>query len=564
MTSVSFRAQGLTSLSPSRLSIRGLAATRVSALRPLSTDAIRETRPSTQSSQAPLPLKHSNGSAKQEGTIASVFASLSGGSLDDKLPPRFSELKKSMVRDDRHKRALKQAWLDVLSRLERRVEETKKLGPKTIPEVNYPGDANILKPVSEWVSAENLEQIKDRGVVVVKGVVPQEQALRWKQEIREYVNRNPQVKGFPEDNPQVYELYWSKPQLEARGNHALLQTSRTFLSLFHAPSQGAGASSSGRVSPPSLSVSLSNPLTYADRLRIRLPGDSKFALGPHIDGGGVERWECETFRGVWSSILEGGTGWARHDPWSLGPSAERLGAKTDMYGGPGQCAVFRPLQGWLSMSYTRSNEGTLRVLPFLKESTAYIILRPFFSPKKKRSKTGDPTVVIAKEDISEEEYLSAENWEFDSDSSNFPGCSLGHNIELSDSTHPHLRLGETMTSIPKVEPGDMVLWHCDQVHSVEARHCGKGDSSVMYIPAIPTTKVNFDYVLQQSRDFRRGSPPPDFPGGQGESYFDGRGRPEDIASPMARRAMALEKFEIQDGMSLAERNLLDYCNALIR
>jgi hypothetical protein len=26
--------------------------------------------------------------------------------------------------------------------------------------------------------------------------------------------------------------------------------------------------------------------------------------------------------------------------------------------------------------------------------------------------------------------------------------------------HPHLKLNETMTSVPKVKPGDMVFWHC--------------------------------------------------------------------------------------------------------
>ena len=27
-------------------------------------------------------------------------------------------------------------------------------------------------------------------------------------------------------------------------------------------------------------------------------------------------------------------------------------------------------------------------------------------------------------------------------------------------THPHLRLDDTMVSVPKVYPGDMVFWHC--------------------------------------------------------------------------------------------------------
>ncbi len=32
-------------------------------------------------------------------------------------------------------------------------------------------------------------------------------------------------------------------------------------------------------------------------------------------------------------------------------------------------------------------------------------------------------------------------------------------------THPHLRLEQTMVSMPKVYPGDMVFWHCVRVVS---------------------------------------------------------------------------------------------------
>jgi hypothetical protein len=38
-------------------------------------------------------------------------------------------------------------------------------------------------------------------------------------------------------------------------------------------------------------ISTEHPVSYADRLRIRQPGDAGFALGAHVDGGSVERWE---------------------------------------------------------------------------------------------------------------------------------------------------------------------------------------------------------------------------------------------------------------------------------
>jgi plastocyanin len=34
-----------------------------------------------------------------------------------------------------------------------------------------------------------------------------------------------------------------------------------------------------------------------------------------------------------------------------------------------------------------------------------------------------------------------------------------------------------MVSVPKVNPGDAVYWHCDVVHAVEREHTGSGDSA---------------------------------------------------------------------------------------
>ena len=70
------------------------------------------------------------------------------------------------------------------------------------------------------------------------------------------------------------------------------------------------------------------PLSYFDRLRIRQPGDSKFTLGPHTDGGSVERWEDKGLQRAFSKLLEGGSNWKNHDPFDATP---RLGVIQDMY-----------------------------------------------------------------------------------------------------------------------------------------------------------------------------------------------------------------------------------------
>ena len=87
---------------------------------------------------------------------------------------------------------------------------------------------------------------------------------------------------------------------------------------------------------------------YADRLRMRLPGDSKFALGPHVDGGSVERWEEGGYGlgKVYDDIWQGR--WEEYDPWE---SSTRLPVMSDLYGGIGACSMFRMFQGWLSSEF---------------------------------------------------------------------------------------------------------------------------------------------------------------------------------------------------------------------
>jgi hypothetical protein len=95
------------------------------------------------------------------------------------------------------------------------------------------------------------------------------------------------------------------------------------------------------------------------------------------------------------------------------------------------------------MSKTGPGEGTLKVLPMLSLVTSYIILRPFFRPKLY---TNNSSTVS----------LKAEDWEPDLDSPAFPGSGIGTTQELSEKTHPHLKLDRTMVPIGDIEPGDQV------------------------------------------------------------------------------------------------------------
>ena len=202
---------------------------------------------------------------------------------------------------------------------------------------------------------------------------------------------------------------------------------------------------------PKAMISTDHPLSYADRVRIRQPGDTGFALGPHVDGGSLERWEPEGYgRGlVYDSIFAGK--WEKYDPWE---SSCRLPIVSDLYNGAGACTMFRMFQGWLSMSDTGPNEGTLLVNPLLKLSTAYMLLRPFMTALKQSK--------VATEDQEEPEFLHEDNWVLEPDTtSSIHGAGPGLAQELNTVLHPHLDLMETMVHVPKIDPGDFVVWHCD-------------------------------------------------------------------------------------------------------
>jgi len=186
------------------------------------------------------------------------------------------------------------------------------------------------------------------------------------------------------------------------------------------------------------------------------------------------------------------------------------------------------------MSSTGPGEGTLKVCPILKQATAYLLLRPFMT-------TG-----------------SLQNL-----NSEFPGSVQGAAQEYNTSTHPDLELNDTMCSLPQVEPGDYVAWHCDTIHSVDKSHNGNGDSSVMYIPVCPMTPSNIQYLLKQREAALAYSPPPDFPGagGAGEAGFEGLVNWNSLP-PDGLRAIGLGSkcWETRADMPNSERQLIENAN----
>lgn len=475
---------------------------------------------------------------KQEGTIAAAFASLSEKGFTP-LEPRFATVKQNLISG--HEDAVRASWVRLLDHLQTETAKIESQGSDIVPQINFDQISHAPQAFED--------SYRQRGVAVVRGVIPEADALEMKESVKRYIAANPSTKAFPPDDPQVYELYWSRAQLLARTHPNMLATHSFLLNHWHS-------------SNPTTRVA-HVAVVYADRLRIRQPGDASFALGPHIDGGGPERWEPEGYgrAGTYDPVFRGE--WESCDPWE---SSKRVDAQMDLYAGTGACSLFRMSQGWLGLSHTGAREGTLLVNPLLGASTAYFLLRPFFSPI--RSPPGMLTGTATTDELTDPQFLAADNWTLETPASSWlHGATPGHCQELRQALHPHLRLDKTMIHIPTVRPGDYVAWHCDTIHAVDQVHAGKGDSSVMYIPAAPLTEVNAEYLKRQRDTFLSGLPPPDYGAGEGEKHHVGRPDAADAASLTDKdgmRAMGLERWESErDGLSEGEREMMRSANKML-
>lgn len=407
------------------------------------------------------------------GSIGDLFTSL--GTPPPLLGERYAALKER-IRPDAV--TLSAAWARLQAAVAAGVAELRQKGSAVIPSVDF----SAIEANGGRLPPEVADEVRRRGCCVVRNTVSREEALGAKGETREYLRANAgKLTGFPKDKPQVWEVYWARPQLRLRQHPRMVATQRALNRLWHCrPLPAAGNQ---------VRVDVHRPLTYCDRLRIRDPGDSSFTLGPHVDGGSTERWEDDEYRRVYADILEGH--WERYDPFDATHRAE---AKQDLYNsGLGGCSLFRTFQGWVSLSEGGQGLGALQVVPLLKEATAFLLLRPFLP--------GVPAT-------------------------SFCGANPGKVKDLFPEFHQDLIAG--LVPIPRVEPGDTVWWHCDLIHAVEGTHGGVEDSSVFYIPAVPLCARNAAYIQKQAGNFIEGKTPPDFPPNHSEVAALNRGVPSDL------------------------------------
>ncbi|CAF1231013.1 unnamed protein product [Rotaria sordida] len=116
-------------------------------------------------------------SAKPEGDISSVFASLSGDDMNKPLEPRFVELKRQIIQG--HEEEVKNSWYRLLDALKREIVIVHSSNQSIIPQVNFSDIKNL--------SSDVRNEIQTRGVMVVRGVLPEIDALKLKADVQNYI-----------------------------------------------------------------------------------------------------------------------------------------------------------------------------------------------------------------------------------------------------------------------------------------------------------------------------------------------------------------------------------------
>ena len=347
------------------------------------------------------------------------------------------------------------------------------------------------------VDAEITGRIKQRGAVILRNTFDRDRVKAWNDTLMAYVAENDYFEkqkaragmdkyfsSLSSSRPQIFGLYWSRPQMEARTSDELARARRWLNRLWTYKSENG------------VEFDPDRECLYADRLRQREPGDDTLGLSPHVDGGSVERWLDAGFRGVYRHLLSG-------DIESYDPFDAAFRTTTREIPSPAVCSMFRTYQGWTALSRQGPGDGTLNLVP-IANAMAWVVLRAL------------------QHDVPEDEL-----------------CGAAPSRALTISETWHAKILRAYVPIPVVEPGDTVWWHPDVIHGVEDHHTGSGYSNVMYIGAAPACAKNEGFLADQRRAFEAGESSPDFAAENYEVDFEGRFT-ADMLSPLGRAQMGYD------------------------
>ena len=316
------------------------------------------------------------------------------------------------------------------------------------------------------VPAEQVELLRRRGCLVVRGHFEREQALGWDAGIVRYVEDNRFFEDYrgPGDDffgsvgskPEIYPVYWSAAQMEARQSDRMAAVQAFLNGQWKHESEGTAWFDPQRDS------------LYPDRIRRRPEGADSGGLGTHLDPGTLDLWMTEAYQKAFRHLFDGSV--EEYDPWDAA-------YRTDgpQYPGTTMCSAFRTFQGWTALSDMDHDQGVLHTVP-IPGAMAYLMLRPLLA------------------DVPDDEMC---------------GVAVNQAFPANERWHPLLM--RALAGIPDVRAGDSVWWHCDMIHSVAPVQDQRGWGNVMYIPAAPWCPRNERYAAEVRAAFRTGSSPSDFP-----------------------------------------------------
>ena len=347
------------------------------------------------------------------------------------------------------------------------------------------------------VPEDAVASIRSRGCAVVRGTFSRARAERWNGDLAAYLEDNDFARSYrgPADDvfgglvsgqPQIYGVYWSKAQLEARQDDNMVAV-RSFLNSFwRHQSEGETWFDPTR------------DTAYPDRIRRRAPGSPSLGLSAHADNGSIERWLLPAYNRVFRHVLSGR--WRDYDPWDAAYRTE-----VDEFPSTVMCSTFRTFQGWTALSEMQPPDGVLHVVP-IPQAMAYVLLRAL------------------QDDVAPDDLCGARN---------------GQALPISERWHSVLL--PALCSIPAVEPGDSVWWHCDLIHSVADVSTPERWGNVLYIPSAPLCEKNATYAAACGQAFLAGESPRDFAPEHYEVSWRGRGTLADL-SPVGRKQLGLEAW----------------------
>jgi hypothetical protein len=328
------------------------------------------------------------------------------------------------------------------------------------------------------VPPEQLQKLRRRGCLVVRGHFPREQALAWDAGIVDYVESNRFFETYrgPSDDffgsvgskPEIYPIYWSPAQVEARQSERMSRVQGLLNAQWKHESDGVQWFDPDR------------DLQYPDRIRRRPPGANSGGLGAHLDPGTLDLWMTEAYQRAFRHLFDGTV--EQYDPWD---AAHRTAGP--QYPGSTMCSAFRTFQGWTALSDMGHDQGVLHTVP-IPEAMAYLMLRPLLP------------------DVPDDDM-----------------CGVTTNQVFPANERWHAPLLRALSGIPDVRAGDSVWWHCDMIHGVAPVQDQKGWGNVMYIPAAPWCPRNEAYAASVREAFLTGSSPSDFPPEHYERTWTGRG-----------------------------------------